>query len=162
MNCCVLLLTVYADLPLFFEGIRVTREPYTFLAYQGTLDLLKHGGDNLLAVVPKLIIPIKVGLNTRNSNTICNMMKVLQVLVECDDYIGQALVPYYRQILPIFNLVVLLNNNKKSKSKNRNFTSTINKKIDLRDVVYQTLEILQRTGGQHAYANIKYMVPTHN
>ena len=42
-------------------------------------------------------------LNTRNRKVICTTLKVLQHLVVCADMIGEALVPYYRQILPIFN-----------------------------------------------------------
>jgi len=32
------------------------------------------------------------------------MLKVLQELVESAPLVGEALVPYYRQILPVFNL----------------------------------------------------------
>jgi len=42
-------------------------------------------------------------LNTRNSKIICVTLKVLQHLVEAD-MVGEALVPYYRQILPILNI----------------------------------------------------------
>jgi hypothetical protein len=38
------------------------------------------------------------------------MLKVVQKLVLSGDMIGEALVPYYRQILPIFN--IYRNNNK--------------------------------------------------
>jgi len=43
-------------------------------------------------------------LNTRNHKVICTTLKILQQLVMSGDMIGEALVPYYRQILPIFNL----------------------------------------------------------
>ena len=43
-------------------------------------------------------------LNTRNPKVICETLKILQQLVLSADMIGEALVPYYRQILPIFNL----------------------------------------------------------
>ena len=39
------------------------------------------------------------------------MLKVVQKLVLSGDMIGEALVPYYRQILPIFN--IYRNNNKR-------------------------------------------------
>ena len=38
-------------------------------------------------------------------------LKVLQVLVTCSDTIGEALVPYYRQILPMMNLFKCSNAN---------------------------------------------------
>lgn len=34
----------------------------------------------------------------------CTTLKVLQHLVKSSDMIGEALVPYYRQILPTLNL----------------------------------------------------------
>ncbi|MCC6972214.1 MAG: hypothetical protein IT434_18530 [Phycisphaerales bacterium] len=43
-------------------------------------------------------------MNTRNHKVICTTLKILQQLVMSADMIGEALVPYYRQILPIFNL----------------------------------------------------------
>ena len=43
-------------------------------------------------------------LNTRNHKVICTTLKILQQLVMSADMVGEALVPYYRQILPIFNL----------------------------------------------------------
>lgn len=46
-------------LPIFFDGLRETTEPYRFLAIEGTKDLLANGGDRILPVVPQIIIPIK-------------------------------------------------------------------------------------------------------
>jgi hypothetical protein len=39
------------------------------------------------------------------------MLKVIQKLVLSGDMIGEALVPYYRQILPVFN--IFRNNNQR-------------------------------------------------
>lgn len=89
---------------MFFSGLCETEEPYAFLARQGIHDLLDKGGSKILPVVPQLIIPIKKALNTRNIQVITTTLKVLQHLVESADMVGEALVPYYRQILPIFNL----------------------------------------------------------
>lgn len=43
-------------------------------------------------------------LNTKNSEVICTTLKVLQHLVMSADMVGEALVPYYRQILPALNV----------------------------------------------------------
>ena len=93
-----------------FTGLRETREPYVFLAEAGVMDLLERGavGDKILPVVPQLILPLKAGLNTRNRAIICRILKVLQKLVKSGPLVGEALVPYYRQILPVFNLALLL------------------------------------------------------
>ena len=78
---------------------------------QGTFDILEKGAGKVLSVIPQLIIPIKTALNTRDPDIIGITMKVLQKLVTCADSIGEALVPYYRQILPIFNLYKMKNRN---------------------------------------------------
>lgn len=80
------------------------------------------------------------------------------------------MVPYYRQILPIFNLY---------KTKNANLGDKIDygqrKKINIGDLVQETLELFEQTGGevnffnikkmliiyQDAFINIKYMIPTY-
>ena len=43
-------------------------------------------------------------MNTRHPEVICILLKVIQNLLQSGEMIGEALVPYYRQILPIFNL----------------------------------------------------------
>ena len=50
-------------------------------------------------------------LNTRDPDIIAVTLKILQALVTCSDTIGEALVPYYRQILPVFNLFRNKNHN---------------------------------------------------
>lgn len=70
----------------------------------GVNDLLEKGGNKILPVIPQLIIPIKTALNTRDADIIATMLKIIQKLVLSGEMIGEALVPYYRQILPIFNI----------------------------------------------------------
>ena len=71
---------------------------------------LEHGGpQKVLLVIPQLIIPIREALETRQPEVLYKTLKMLQHLVTCDDHnnggmIGQALVPYYRQILPVINI----------------------------------------------------------
>ena len=111
-------------LPMFFDGLSETEHPYAFFARQGIYDLLDHGGDRILPVVPQLIIPIKslmprcvsvylnynlAALNTRRDDVIITTLKVLQKLVVSAPLVGEALVPYYRQILPIFNIFKIKN-----------------------------------------------------
>lgn len=69
-----------------------------------------------MPVIPQLIIPLKskilyytAALNTRDPDIISTTLKVIQKLVLSGEMIGEALVPYYRQILPIFN--IFRNNN---------------------------------------------------
>lgn len=70
--------------------------------------------------------------------------------------IGEALVPYYRQLLPVMNTFI---------NKNKNLGDGIDysqqKRENLGDLVHETLEILEMHGGENAFINIKYMVPTY-
>jgi len=143
-------------LPIFFDGLREKEEPYRFLAVQGAYDMLEKGGAKILPVVPQLIIPIKTALNTRCPELMATMMKVIQTLVLSGEMIGEALVPYYRQILPVFNIY---------KSKNSNLGDGIDysqrKRMNMGDLISETLEILEVHGGEDAFINIKYMIPTY-
>lgn len=91
-------------LPIFFDGLREKVDPYRFLAVEGTLNLLERGGSKIVNCIPQLIIPIKEALNTRDPEIVCTVLKVLQSLVVSNELVGEALVPYYRQILPVINL----------------------------------------------------------
>ena len=70
--------------------------------------------------------------------------------------IGEALVPYYRQILPIFNIF---------KNKNVNIgdqTFYAQRKGNcLGDLINEVLEQFEIHGGEDAFINIKYMIPTY-
>jgi hypothetical protein len=143
-------------LPIFFDGLREKEEPYRFLAVQGVFDMLEHGGSKILPVIPQLIIPIKTALNTRDYQVIGTVLKVMQQMVVSGEMIGEALVPYYRQILPIFNIF---------KNCNKNLGDGIDysqqKRMTLGDLIVETLEMFEVQGGEDAFINIKYMIPTY-
>jgi hypothetical protein len=143
-------------LPIFFDGLREKEDPYRFLAVQGVYDMLDKGGSKILPVVPQLIIPMKTALNTRDPSVIATTLKVLQSLVLAGEMIGEALVPYYRQILPVFNIF---------KNKRLNSGHQIDyaqrKRLNLGDLIDETLEIFEIHGGEDSFINIKYMIPTY-
>jgi hypothetical protein len=118
--------------------------------------MLEHGGNKILPVIPQLIIPIKNALGTKNHQVMCATLKVLQHLVLSGEMIGEALVPYYRQILPVLNIF---------KAKNLNSGDGIDysqrKRENLGDLIQETLEVFERHGGDDAYINIKYMIPSY-
>lgn len=70
--------------------------------------------------------------------------------------IGQALVPYYRQILPVLNIFV---------GHNRNLGDKIDyaqrKNNVPGDLIQETLNLLEIHGGEDAFINIKYLIPTY-
>lgn len=118
--------------------------------------MLEHGGNKVIPVIPQLIIPIKDALNTRNPKVVCTSLKALQHLVVSAEIVGEALVPYFRQILPILNIF---------KHKNLNTGDGIDysqqKRENIGDLIQETLEKFERHGGPDAFINIKYMVPTY-
>ncbi|XP_017786300.1 PREDICTED: parkin coregulated gene protein homolog [Nicrophorus vespilloides] len=143
-------------LPTFFDGLCELEDPYRFLALQGISDLLDKGGQKIFPCVPQLIIPIKNALRTKNRSIMIATLKVLQHLVKSFDLIGEALVPYYRQLLPTLNLF---------KEKNVNCGDGLDysqmKGENLADVINETLETLEEYGGEDAFINIKYLIPTY-
>lgn len=145
-------------LPIFFDGIRETEEPYRTLAIRGVHQLLDRGGrqGKVLPVVPQLIIPIKTALNTRSKDIICETLECLKHLVECGDLIGEALVPYYRQLLPIMNIFVTQTPNTGDK-----IDYAQRKNRDMGVLINDSLQMLEKHGGEDAFINIKYMIPTY-
>ena len=95
-------------------------------------------------------------LNTRDPEIIATTLHILQSLVQCSDTIGEALVPYYRQILPMMN---------QFKTHNLNLGDGIQynqrKNLCMGDLIQQTLELFEQHGGEDAFINIKYMIPTY-
>jgi len=118
--------------------------------------MLEHGGSKILPVVPQLILPIRDALDTRDVQVVCTTLKVLQHLVISGEMVGEALVPYYRQILPVLNIF---------KSKNLNSGDGIDysqqRRENIGDLIQETLEAFERHGGEDAFINIKYMIPTY-
>ena len=66
------------------------------------------------------------------------------------DYIGQALVPYYRQLLPIFNM---FKNNNLNSGDGIDYHQRYQENVG--DLIQDTLEVLEKRGGPDAFINIK-------
>ncbi len=98
-------------LPVFFEGLREDEEPMKFLADAGLDDLIEAGKDKLLPVLPQLILPIKRALQTKRTEVVVRTLRKVQLLVKASNLVAEALVPYYRQILPVMNLLKNRNKN---------------------------------------------------
>ncbi len=150
-------------LPIFFDGLREEEQPYAFVAEQAVLDMLEAGHHKVLPVIPQLIIPIKTALNTREKAVMVKTLKILQALVTCDTaekggagLVGQALVPYYRQILPVMNIFI---NNKENLGDGIDYGQR--KRGNLGELITETLELFEIHGGEDAFINIKYLVPTY-
>jgi len=143
-------------LPLFFDGLREKEEPYRFFARKGTWELLKQGGTRVLQVIPQIVIPLKKALDTRDLEILPVALRTMQKLVKSSDLAGEALIPFYRQLLPVLNEFFL---------SNRNLGDMIEygqrKKQNIGDLIQETLEVLELNGGPEAFINIQYMIPTY-
>ena len=130
-------------LPIFFDGIRETEEPYRTLALRGVHQLIDRGGrlGKVLPVVPQLIIPIKTALNTRDPSIICETLECLKRLVRCGDLIGEALVPYYRKLLPIMNIFISA-----TKNMGDQIDYSQRKNWDMGVLINDTLQVLEQHG----------------
>lgn len=149
-------------LPVFFEGLAESQLPYMLLARAAVADMLTSasggnsgaGDPKILPVIPQLIVPIKNALNTRNPTVIMATLSAIRQMVVAGPCIGRSLVPYFRQILPVCNLM---------RERNVNIGDRIEFTAGgtVGDHVEQTLQLLERCGGADAFINIKYMVPTY-
>ncbi|KAM6942354.1 parkin coregulated gene protein-like [Lycodopsis pacificus] len=140
-------------LPLFFDGLTETGHPLNFFAAQGIHEMLEKGGPRILPVIPQLIIPIKKAMNTRNYAVMCSTLRVLKRLVVSGEKVGEALVPYFRQILPIFNVF-------HGKSSTGDVVSR-QRGDNLKELIRETLELFEHHRGIGALQHIKRVVPTY-
>lgn len=98
-------------MPLFFSGIREEEQPYAFIAMEGVTQLIAVAGRKAAAIVPRLILPLRDALNTRRPGVINRALAVIKLLATCDvgdggePQVAAALVPYFRQLLPVCNLI---------------------------------------------------------
>ena len=161
------LLDYHHYLPIFFHGLRETEDPFRFLADQGLASLIAQGKDKILPVLPQLIIPIKEALSTKSTEIVVKTLRHLQELVKSSDVLAESLVPYYRQILPVMNLLKHRNGNHSlilySHAVNIGDKSDYGqkKKQNIGELIQETLELFEKHGGEDAYINIKYMIPTY-
>ncbi|KAF8820403.1 flagellar/basal body protein, PACRG family protein [Cardiosporidium cionae] len=123
-------LNYHCFLPIFFDGLREKEDPYRLLAVQGVYDLLNHGKSKILAVIPQLILPIQRALQTRDTEVIATVLKILQVM-----------------------------NRQKNIGDQIDYSQRL--RLDVGELIDETLQLFDKHGGENAYINIKYMVPTY-
>lgn len=149
---------ILSFLPLFIEGMLEKTNPYRYVAIHGSNELAAMADvDTLVASLPLIVPGLKKLLESNCRHNIVNALKLIQSLTKTDKKVAYALVPYYRVLL--FQCALF-------RSKKR---CTIDKidyaelKRDGRmvgEIVEETLDLLEATGGPDAFANIKWMVST--
>ncbi|XP_068146294.1 parkin coregulated gene protein homolog [Drosophila tropicalis] len=141
-------------LPIFVDGLADMDNDTRLLALNGAIDLIMRSPKKVLPVLPKLILPLKRAFQTRDKRIIISALQVLQLMVRLGPCVGQALVPFYRQLLAVCNLYKNINVNL-----GEGIDPDRSKRIG--DVIEDTLKLLEFCGGPNAFINIKYMVPTY-
>ena len=99
-------------------------------------------------------------LNTRDKNILIKVLHILQLLVKSDTntadatrkgLVGRALVPYYRQLLPVLNIFC--------EAKKKQVTDKIEysqrRGTNLQAAITITLGLFEKYGGADAFINIK-------
>ena len=119
----------------------------------------------------------------QHPQVVCIALRLLQQLAMASQQSGQALVPFYRQLLPILNLFLTRNQvgiiprctistlRIQANTPRNTFVSpqrlgdcimySQQEQQCLGDLIAATLQVLERTGGLEAFAGIKAMCPTY-
>ena len=144
-------------LDFVFEGLREPADPCRFLAVTAVKDLLAAGTyEKVAPVVPLLILPLRLALNTREPATIRRAITALQQLItvpsdpRTGQSIGEAMAPFFRHLLPIFNL---FKSNKAFASGHDDYHTSLGEVMD------ETLHLFAAHGGPGAAREINRIVP---
>lgn len=136
-------------LPLFVDGLREKKEPYRLISILASFDLLQKGGGKIIEALPKAVVAMKsklglieANLQTKDGDIIVLTIKFIKQLTEANRFTGPSLVPYYRVLLPSFNQYY-----KKSKNTADKFVYDQRQNLNLGDVISETLDSLENTGG---------------
>ena len=141
-------------LPVFMEGLCEQEDPYRFLAIQGSIDLIEAASERIVPVIPQLILPLKKALNTRSKFVVLAVAHILITMLRSSRGVGLALVPYYRQLLPVLGMFRNCQVNCGD-----DFEWAQWRGLGIADAVNAALEACELTGGQDALINIKYVIP---
>jgi hypothetical protein len=144
-------------LPVFFDGIRETEDPYRFLAVRGAEELIAAAGAAAGDVLPQLIPPLRRALVTRDRAVVATAALLLQALLRAAPAAGRRLQPYYRQLLPTLRLYARGGTVARD---GHDYGQRVRGPRNLAAIVDETLCLMHRTGGPHALAGITHIVPT--
>ena len=178
-------------LPLFIDGVRETTHPYRVLAVRGGIELTRACGERaLLEMLPRCALPLRDALNTGDPAVIAVTLELLVEFTRASPAVGEALVPYYRQLLPRLNALKDVDDvyvslarladarswrerpPRANAGEDENDESAMlpreteligrgRSKRNIGSLVRRALRALERRGGADALANIKYHIPTY-
>ena len=157
-------------LPLFASGLRELEFPYSFIAEEGFTAMVAGAQpEKLAALVPLLVLPLRAAINTRSQQPIVRTLAAIKLLASAGaegilagteppraTAVGAALLPYYRQLLPTLNLYCQQCLNL---GDGIDYGQRFNRSMG--EAIAEALRVLDMTGGEAAYPNICYSVPTY-
>ncbi|KDD76308.1 Parkin co-regulated protein, partial [Helicosporidium sp. ATCC 50920] len=93
-------------LPIFIDGLVEIEEPYRMLSDRGITALLEASPQDVAGAIPRLILPLKCSLRSRDPATLRRGLTTLCALAKCSPEAGAALVGYFHQLLPPLNHIM--------------------------------------------------------
>lgn len=100
---CLRPLLTLARLPAPLCPAPPPQDPCRLLAVKGCEELLTKCGERVLPVIPQLVLPLKAALKSADRDVVATALRMLQLLARACPRAGEALLPYYRQLLPPLN-----------------------------------------------------------
>ena len=152
---------VAAWLPVFIDGARETTEPLRMIAVQGAKAMMRLSSDRVVPLVPSLVAPLRTCLNTFDPFVVAAALDLLRfLLVTHPGSACRALMACdgYRRVLPVQNLM------RKSRVKVRvgyDLKIVGGKQVVLRELIAETLLLMEKQGGDKGSAIIKSYIPTY-
>ena len=144
-------------LPMFFDGLQCKENPSRFISRQGIDDLLyasKGYPDRIIPCIKNLVRPIRNALSKFDVDILLGVLHALELLINCNDGIGLAILPFSKQFLaPIASFMDM----------NKNIGDSIDygqrNDNDVGENVRKVLELLEEKGGNGAFEAIKFSIP---
>jgi DNA-directed RNA polymerase III subunit RPC1 len=132
--------------------------------------MIKMAPEKVVPVVPQIILSVRMALNTRIPDVMRRTIIALTQLAKADvtsssndpsspeskPKIANALVPYFRQILPVLNIFA-----QRYMSKKMGIDDEKRGVRKVEDLIQELLNTLELYGGENAYLNIRYVVPSY-
>ena len=141
-------------LPIFLTGLTEMEEPFIFIGEQASLQAIAANGEKLIEIFPDLVLPLKKAIDSKETCVVIRGLKVFQALLTQNKKLSESLIPFYKNLLPSFARHIHHNANLGDQTE-----YSQKKRINISDLMIETLNMLEQNGGSEAFVNIKYMIP---
>ena len=146
-------------LPLFFDGLRETEEPYATISNEGIIDLLRlaqERGQDIKPAVPRIAAALRLSFATQDEQALRVALRRTQDLLRTDIGVGRALIPFFVQLLPPLNKHIHDRSNLGD-----GIEYAQRNDPDIGALILDTIELLEHRTGLTAFQHIKQHIPTY-